>query len=358
MKKVFNISPLVYIKFVSVFLNLTNLLIIGMFWNDYLALYVSTLAASIILSALLDAGENNLNLNRSLKPNVWYTNYYFSFPVRLVTFIFILSFLFIIFHKNEEFFKSGYAILFGGLSNLIFMRIKTIYWRSDDPYKSYFLGEFCPSLLRFVFVPSLLLLGYSFNISFALVFLIAFYISRKIFIDGVFDILPFKLNLRDIDSQDMLVRTNFFLTYFTSVVLALKDQIVSLYIPELPSSNQSVMVIYTRILTILNILITPKNAKINSCVTGSNSDSKKALKQAINLFLIILIMIISISLLLENILYYLPSFNLKWNFYDGLIVGLSLLVVPFITYFMAKGFVFFVLVLSIIVSLVNILWWS
>jgi hypothetical protein len=349
---------IILLKLLGVSFNFLLLIILGYFWNDILGFYVSVIAFSVIYAALLDAGENNLNLNRKFDAFVWQSNFRFSLKNRFLFFGFILIFsssFILIFNNSFLYFIS---VLLGGFSTLVYMRIRTIYWRENLPSKSIILGELFPAFIRVLAIPICIYLGFEFYWTFLILIFSGLLLSKNIFADGALDLLPFKLGQSVIkEKQEKTRNQSFVLTYLTSVFLAVKDQVVSIFIVDLPAANQTMMVVYTRLLNLVTILFTPKVARINGSVNKNGECSGSSLKKPLELFLLLTLVVIFLNFFLLAFSKY-GSFEIEWNFFDGLIASLSLLSVPFVTLFLAKGFTFRVLVLSILIAVINILWWS
>lgn len=346
-------SKLVFIKAISLILNLSALVIIGTVSKIDLINFVSILGASIVLSSVLDFGENNYNLKRTLPAYEWQTNLYFSFNVRitLLSFIIIISFLSVFLIYTD--FQIGISVVIAGISNVAFMRVRTIYWRNNEPLKALSIGEFVPSFARFIIIIGYSLFQYSIFYVFIISLLLGIYIINMCFKDGIYDLLPLKIN------QKYLIYDNrsskFIITYLTSILLALKDQIVNILIVKVDLSMQTYLIIYTRILVIVTVMITPKLAQINSTVNSIESSKlSKRLTNELSRNLILLILIINISLGLY--LNYTNQFDFKY-IVSGIVTSLSLITIPFITLFLAQGKSGYVLLISMIVTLINILWW-
>lgn len=349
---------IILFKVSSVTFNLLLLVILSQFYNDTLAAYVAIQAFSIVYASVIDAGENNLNLNRNIDRFIWKTNFNRSHSERLLTLALLLTTctLFVYFLSPSS--THPLSIAFNSLSVFIFMRIRTIYWREDHPIKSILLGETLPALTRMIGIPICLYAGIEMFYGFTPAILIGLLITKKTFHHGLMDLLPFNLHRRSLPTGKPEFKNQpFLITYFTSILLAVKDQITSIFIVELPASSQTFMVFYTRALTLINLLSTPKLADINRSANKYEIQTKKDQRKPISLSLVMFGCVILANSVTLGLSSYGP-FNSTWRFSDGFVASLSLLSAPFVTFLLARGKSLCVLILTILITLFNIFWWT
>lgn len=346
-----NAMLVIFFKGGGVFFNLMALVFLTFQMESELAKYVSMLAFSIVLASILDCGDANLNLKRTYGVYCWYQN----LKIDIFLFVIFLLLLSLLTYYVSTLWYSGFtfflAVLFMSYASLFFNRIRVYFWRTDRAIKSIVYGEFFPSLFRFISVLIWFEGGFGlwgFVISFYLLSALFIFIKKSFLLECGKNIFY----LAALERKSIFSFVSFS-SYILSIFLSLRDQIVSIMIPSLPSSQQVLVVYFSRVLTVFQILLTPVLVKINSMIGyGEVENRKKYLKWTIFINFTVVYF--------ASFVYYFFSGFLgygSWDYNDGLIIGFSLIFSPLVTYLLALGKTRIVLFVSLIIVMINIFWW-
>ena len=251
--------------------------------ENYLISYVVIQTLLVVFSSIADFGQNVTNQSIAIEDNEFESK-------KVSIFLYFLIFLIYIFVINQFFLNeiSFLVMVFmpiSIISSVYNLRWLTVKRRSGEVLDSIIFGELILSILRLFSVLIALIMGY-YWFEFALLF---FPIVVSIFLINVKPVRNLKLKmLIGFKGEKIDV-----VSYFLSVFVAIKNQILSLFLPFVDDSAKSFVIMSSRVYGAVLIIVSGLNSRIPySMRLGLNNKNWGKLKIILVLILILFIFVV------------------------------------------------------------------
>lgn len=251
--------------------------------ENYLISYVVIQTLLVVFSSIADFGQNVRNQSVAIEDNEFESK-------RVSFFLYFLIFLVYIFLINQFFLKniSFFVMVLMPISiiaSVYNLRWLTVKRRSGEVLNSIIFGELILSVLRLCSVLVALIMGY-YWFEFALLF---FPIVVSIFLINVKPVRNLKLKIPISFKGEPID----IVSYFLSVFIAIKNQILSLFLPFVDDSAKSFVIMVSRVYGAVLIMVSGLNSRIPYTMRlGSNNKNWEKLKLVLALILISFIFIV------------------------------------------------------------------
>lgn len=306
------------IKLIIALLSLATIMMLSHQNKDAMISFVMIQAIITVMSSCLDFGSNVLNMNvaygnlRFCESNVD-KKLYFGLNT-VVAFI-----IFFFYQDTIEYYLLPFLII-GSVGNVFLMRSSTVYRRSGLAFESIIKFELSLVLLKFLSYPILIILGVQcFKIFLMLcpIFIASVAFKKnKVENLSLFKTFLFSNELHEIQEK---IEIKYLII---SASIAFKNQALSLFIPLASQANQGLVVVITRVNSIVSLACSGINARIPSIVKEF-IDNKKINKLAI----CYLVLILAVTISCMTLPYYIPfissffkySYNVDYFSYEYLL---------------------------------------
>ncbi len=290
-----------FIKVMMAGVSILTLVLISNQSSIALTYFVMLQAIIIVMSASLDYGANTFNMDIKIKPLTLSTvsvNRFFYIPLNVV--ILLAAYV-----AYNDFLKPAYLpfVILGALGNVYLMRSATIYRRSSKVFESVIYFELSLVLLKFM---SVIVLHY-FGLDIFLIYLWVCPFLIAVFCSLVNDIY----NLEILKPVIFSNRSNISIRFFViSITVALKNQAIGIILPFVSEVNQGLVIIVSRINSVIIIGYSGLIARVPMILKNSVSEERNKILSSIYIKLIF-----PMSLFIILFPVYIPFVSKIFGFY-------------------------------------------
>ncbi|WP_158652513.1 hypothetical protein [Vibrio campbellii] len=285
MKSILYESRVELLKIISAAVSIGTIVLLSHVLGDkFLVSYVVIQTLLVVFTSVIDFGQNVTNKNIEIPENTFRSQ---RIPIHFFLIALTIYFVVSFYWFSEDI---SYMVIFlmpiSILSSTYNLRWLTVKRRSGNVFSSVLLGEFSLSILRLTSVIIGLILGYEFFELALLIFpiVVSLFLSKLRPINKLSILSPLDFNVES-DKFDIF-------SYILSVFIAVKNQILSLFLPAVHDSSKSYVIMVSRIYGAIVILTSGLNARIPYSIKLAKIDNKwKSIKVILSLLLFSFILI-------------------------------------------------------------------